>query len=268
MSITPKNWSTFQHYKDRKPAWIKLHHGLLDDYTFARLPVASRALAPMLWLLASEYKDGEITASFEEIAFRFRMTHAELCEAVHPLVEAKFFLLTNDVAARLPPASGSLAEPEPVAIPERERQVREEKEYLSEPSSDASDVPREIHPSSPLEFQNSLTASTEQAEVFSPPPRKRISYSADFDEFWLAYPTDALMSKKQAFDAWKRLTPEDRAKARSAVAAFVAYCRKKPDYRPLHAVRFLTQRRFDGLSGAHACGEPINDPNDWRRAIV
>ena len=28
------NWEKFQHYKVRRPPWIKLHHSLLDDYAF------------------------------------------------------------------------------------------------------------------------------------------------------------------------------------------------------------------------------------------
>jgi hypothetical protein len=36
--LTIKNWSEFQHYKDRNPPWIKLHRALLDDYAFAALP--------------------------------------------------------------------------------------------------------------------------------------------------------------------------------------------------------------------------------------
>jgi hypothetical protein len=118
--LTPKNWNTFQHYKDRAPAWIKLHKGLLDDYQFATLPVASKALAPCLWLLASEYEGGEITASLDEIAFRLRMTKGELSEALHPLIESKFFTIDSDW----------LAEPERVAILEREeeREIQEEKE--------------------------------------------------------------------------------------------------------------------------------------------
>jgi hypothetical protein len=92
LSITPKNWSDFQHYKDRSPAWIKLHRGLLDNFDFHRLPVASRALAPMLWLLASEYEGGHITASIEELAFRFRVSPAELRSALKPLIDSGFFL--------------------------------------------------------------------------------------------------------------------------------------------------------------------------------
>lgn len=104
MSITPKNWTSFQHYKDRSPSWIKLHRGLLDDFAFNRLPVASRALAPILWLLASEYEDGCIAASNEEIAFRFRMPLAELEDALRPLIDSGFFVASEPLAERKPTA--------------------------------------------------------------------------------------------------------------------------------------------------------------------
>jgi hypothetical protein len=118
MGLAPKNWSSFQHYKDRSPAWIKLHRGLLDDYEFACLPVASRALAPCLWLLASEYEGGEITGSLQAIAFRLRMTEADLRAALKPLVDSGFFV----------DASGLLADCKRDAIPEEEREDKKEKE--------------------------------------------------------------------------------------------------------------------------------------------
>jgi hypothetical protein len=115
--ITPKNWAAFQHYKDRAPAWIKLHRGLLDDFEFSRLPVASRALAPLLWLLASEYEGGGITASTEELAFRLRMPENELRTALTPLIDGGFFN-----------ASEPLADCKQEAIPEERRERdREEK---------------------------------------------------------------------------------------------------------------------------------------------
>lgn len=114
MTITPKNWTSFQHYKDRSPSWIKLHKGLLDDFEFNRLPLASRALAPMLWLLASEYEDGAITASPEEIAFRFRLSNEDLRSALTPLIESGFFI-----------ASTPLAKPEQVASLEKRREETE-----------------------------------------------------------------------------------------------------------------------------------------------
>jgi hypothetical protein len=99
--ITPKNWSDFQHYKDRSPVWIKLHRKILDNRDFHRLPVASRALAPMLWLLASEYDGGEIPLDYDLIAFRLRMTEVEAQEALTPLIDKEFFVVVHEASATL-----------------------------------------------------------------------------------------------------------------------------------------------------------------------
>lgn len=55
-----KNWSEFQHYKDRNPPWIKLHRALLDDYAFAALPDAHKAHLVLLWLFAASQVGGRI----------------------------------------------------------------------------------------------------------------------------------------------------------------------------------------------------------------
>ena len=67
-----KNWKKFQHFRDRKPPWIKLYRDLLDDREWHNLePKASKMLV-MLWLLASE-NDGELP-DHETIAFRLRLS--------------------------------------------------------------------------------------------------------------------------------------------------------------------------------------------------
>lgn len=99
MKLIPKNWDNFQHYKHRSPPWIKLHRNLLDDMQFQRLPVASKALAPMLWLLASESNDGVIHRSAEEIAFRLRMTEKDVVTAIKPLIDNGFFIDDSDMLA-------------------------------------------------------------------------------------------------------------------------------------------------------------------------
>jgi len=50
-----KNFETFQHYKERRPVWIKLYNSLLDDYNFCCLPDASKMHLIAIWLLASRY---------------------------------------------------------------------------------------------------------------------------------------------------------------------------------------------------------------------
>jgi len=78
--------------------------------------------------------------------------------------------------------------------------------------------------------------------------KKRISYPDDFAAFWKAYPTDPLMAKKTAYAQWKGLDEDDRLKAISSIAAFVSFCQSNPKYRPVHACRYLSERRFDGFS--------------------
>ena len=99
MKLTPKNWDNFQHYKHRSPPWIKLHKNLLDDMQYQRLPVASKALAPMLWLLASESNDGVIHRTPEEIAFRLRMSEKDVLTAIKPLIDNGFFTDADNVLA-------------------------------------------------------------------------------------------------------------------------------------------------------------------------
>lgn len=123
MTLTPKNWDNFQHYKHRSPPWIKLHRNLLDDMQYQRLPVASKALAPMLWLLASESHDGVIHRTPEEIAFRLRMTEKEVISAIKPLIDNGFFIEDSNM----------LAECVQDATTEREKsRVRVEKEKEKE----------------------------------------------------------------------------------------------------------------------------------------
>jgi hypothetical protein len=131
MVIVPKDWREFQHYKDRSPPWIRLHKKLLDNYEFHCLPVASRALAPMLWLLASDSVHGEIDATPEKLAFRLRMTKAELTEALTPLIDNGFFEVSNR-------ASKSLAERKQSAVPETETETEAETEAETELTGGAS----------------------------------------------------------------------------------------------------------------------------------
>lgn len=76
--------------------------------------------------------------------------------------------------------------------------------------------------------------------------RTKHSYSDKFEEFWKAYPTDANMSKHEAFAEWKKLPAEDHDAALVSCAPFRRFCASNADYRPIHACRYLAKRRFDG----------------------
>jgi hypothetical protein len=88
-------------------------------------------------------------------------------------------------------------------------------------------------------------ASDEASDIR--PKRRKVSYSEAFERFWKSYPTDSLMSKKDAFAAFEKLDPEQQDEVITSVAAFRAYCSSHTDYRPVHAVRYITQGRYEGF---------------------
>jgi hypothetical protein len=118
MQLIPKNWVSFQHYKHRSPPWIKFHRSILNDRSYMSLPLASKALAPLMWLLASESKDGTFDGSLDELVFRLHITQKDYQDGVKPLIDKGFFVI----------ASGVLAECVQVAIPELETEREKETE--------------------------------------------------------------------------------------------------------------------------------------------
>jgi hypothetical protein len=53
--LAVKNFSKFQHYKDRRPLWIKFYGSILDDYAFVQLPDAAKAHLMLLWQVAATH---------------------------------------------------------------------------------------------------------------------------------------------------------------------------------------------------------------------
>ena len=81
-------------------------------------------------------------------------------------------------------------------------------------------------------------------------PKKRHAYPPEFEVFWKGYPTDANMGKFETYEVWKKISEEERSLAIKSLPAFCEYCRKNPDYRPVHALRYLSKKRFEGHAQA------------------
>ena len=101
-----------------------------------------------------------------------------------------------------------------------------------------------------LKLKLNTTSSTQEAnDKPSGPKRVRTknNYSEKFELFWRAYPTDANMSKLEASEEWRRLPEDDQDAAIASCKSFRAYCAStNAEYRPIHANRYLSKRRFDG----------------------
>ena len=146
--ILVKNWERFQHYRNRRPPWIKLHRTLLDDPLFLRLPLASMALAPLLWLLASETDDGSIPVGADDLAFRLRISEKVVRDGLAGLIASGFLVCLQDASKMLAPCKQD-------ATPERE--TEREGETETERECDAS-----------------TTLATTTAKRFTPPTAEEV----------------------------------------------------------------------------------------------
>jgi hypothetical protein len=177
MKLIPKNWKAFQHYNDRCPPWIKLHRDLLNDRAFMSLPVASKALAPLMWLLASESKDGSFDASSEELAFRLRLSLSEVEAGLKPLINSGFFV---DASTMLAPCLQA-------AIPEREAEVETETDIIHSnecmPETDVSDDDEKLDPKHVVDFWNQTAVTLGKPKVRDLTPERRQLLKARMSQY-------------------------------------------------------------------------------------
>lgn len=75
--MRPKNWETFQHYKDRRPPWIKLHRALIDDIDFHSLSGSDAKYLILIWIVASDDENGNLP-QIKQLAFRLHLTTKEV----------------------------------------------------------------------------------------------------------------------------------------------------------------------------------------------
>ena len=74
---------------------------------------------------------------------------------------------------------------------------------------------------------------------------RRFAYSDEFEAFWQAYPDRSNNSKPNAHREWLLLLPAERELAAQGLTHLAAHCRKNPDYRCVHAERYLKTRRWE-----------------------
>lgn len=96
--MRPKNWSKFQHYKDRRPPWIRLYHHLIDDPAWWRLSGDDSKCLVAIWLVASENENGELPP-LSDLAFRLRMPEKR-CEQTIERLSAWLEQSGNEMLAK------------------------------------------------------------------------------------------------------------------------------------------------------------------------
>lgn len=124
-----RNWERFQHYRNRRPVWIKFHVELLDDVELRRLPYATRLLWDQLLLLAARL-DNLIPNDAEEIANMTRIDYQSVEEGVALLLQGAWLRekrASKTLADGYQPASKTLASRAPARSQEAEAEAEKEK---------------------------------------------------------------------------------------------------------------------------------------------
>lgn len=78
--------------------------------------------------------------------------------------------------------------------------------------------------------------------------RTKQIYSEDFEKnFWKPYPRTPIMSKQEAWREWSKLAPDQRLASCQALPAYLKHLAQNPTLQAVHACRFLSQKRAEGI---------------------
>ena len=92
-----KNWSDYQHYKDRCPPWIKLHHALLTSEVWVLGNDATRTLAIASMLLASRNEDNDGSFNGDPVYIK-RFAYLNSTPDFKQLIQYEFIELVHDAS--------------------------------------------------------------------------------------------------------------------------------------------------------------------------
>ncbi|HZR62990.1 MAG TPA: hypothetical protein VFA80_18750 [Xanthobacteraceae bacterium] len=185
MAARVKNWKKFQHFKDRKPPWIKLYRDLLDDPDWHELSGDEAKALVMIWLVASE-NDGNLPDT-RKLAFRLRIGEREVETLLKYL---SHWLERDDIEAI------SFSEAlESVGATEEKNSVPSDQEAIHAPSTDRTnenpDVPGAAREGSrcrpALELDGKLSDAGSESAVKSCQNAVRVTPGTPQWDAWLAH---------------------------------------------------------------------------------
>jgi len=138
------DWEKHQHYKNRRPTWVKIYHSLLDKKSWRDLSGTASKLLIDLWLTACEDGfTGKIADASTLLAWRYRIDSnllAQFNEDLQELENQGFIKLAiNTLASCYQPASKVLAQSrvEKSRVEKREKQLRATRtRVMQEPCQD------------------------------------------------------------------------------------------------------------------------------------
>lgn len=203
MSLRIKGWEQFQHFKDRRPPWIKLYRDILDDPDWHELSDKASKYLVMFWLIASE-NEGYLP-ELKKLAFRLRTTEKALNQVVSELSH----WLDNTISTRY---HDDAPEGETEGETEEEKRERQRKEAEGSAVSLGDTTPASIVLSIPLNDRSEFTI--DQPMV---------------DEWMVSYPAVDVVQQLREMRSWCLANPANRKTPRGVTAFIVRWLGKEQD---------------------------------------
>lgn len=120
--LSVAKFDSYQHYKNRKPSWVKFYVSLLDpNHPMNQLPVPTRYLFDRLLLLAAEWNNA-IPNDSELIAKLLRMEPGECREGLDELRKGRWIKVTTTKRRASKSARGAASKSAPPEL-EIEREL-------------------------------------------------------------------------------------------------------------------------------------------------
>jgi hypothetical protein len=90
-TLRVKDWERFQHYKNRRPPWIKLYDDMLEDEELLAMPKEARLLYCLLLLVAAR-KDNRFPNDANWLAVELALPVADVRKGLPPLIASGHLL--------------------------------------------------------------------------------------------------------------------------------------------------------------------------------
>jgi hypothetical protein len=186
-----KNYNKFQHFKDRRPPWIKLHREMLDQRDISLISDRSFRVLIGLWLLASEDETMEgCLPEIPEIAFRLRMPESDIIKSFQ---ELRHFVVDVDIKM--------ISERYQVDVPETETETETKRETETERPTSAKSRSTKLDANWQLPDDYAIWAKQERPEL------NVNQVAAGFKDYWIS----EAKAKADWFATWRNWIRKQRA---------------------------------------------------------
>lgn len=145
-------WRQFQHYRRRRPAWIKSYVGVLSDDDYLELAISYRGVLHGLWLMVAEVGQGRCRARADHVQNQLVLAPGLAQKSLVSLNHAGFIRI---IASKLPVAESPRARPE----------TETETEGGPNPPSGSSPTPKTTRARAPGSAAHDTLANGQESEL-------------------------------------------------------------------------------------------------------